>query len=370
MVEDAELLAPRLARAAHSLARRRRRDVDPPRPVRRRDAGKRLLAAPAALLVALLAGACSNTMPAPNLLADDKQFPPPAKVEPSGVADTPPAPFQVLPGDVLRLRTTSVDPIDVPAVTVDELGRIHVPLAGDVEVGGLELVAAEKRVEQALKPYDPFGRASLQVVQASGHRVTVVGAVDKPGAYDLRPNARVAEIVVSAGGFKTFDEGGELYDAADLDAARILRDGAALPISLSRAMQGDPRHNVRLRAGDLLFVPPARSRRVVVLGDVRSPRLAPFRSGMRLTEALAIAGGTTKEADNADIRIIRGPLSSPRVYVADLKALVAGRGGDVELAAGDIIFVTEHWFATTTDVVNRLVPPLAAVVVPVLLLRR
>lgn len=323
-----------------------------------------------ALLAAAAVAGCSRTSPAPNLLADDPNFPPPARVEPSGVPDAPPAPYVLLPGDVLHLRTTSADPLDVPELTIDETGRIHVPLAGDVEIGGLGFQAAEQRVEQALRAYDPFARASLQVVRAAGHRVIVAGAVDKPGAYELRPDARVAEIVVTAGGFKTFDEAGETYDAADLDAARVLRAGAALPISLSRAMQGDPRHNVRLRAGDLVFVPPARSRRVTVLGEVRSPRLAPFRPGMRLTDALALAGGTTQDADNADIRVVRGPLSNPRVYRADLKALISGRGRDVELAAGDIVFVTEHWFATTTDVVNRLAPALAAIAVPVTLLRR
>jgi polysaccharide export outer membrane protein len=81
---------------------------------------------------------------------------------------------------------------------------------------------------------------------------------------------------------------------------------------------------------------------------------------MRLTEVLAAAGGSTQDADNADVRVIRGSLASPRVYRASLKALVAGQGGDVELAAGDVVFVTEHWFATTTNLINRLVPALGA----------
>jgi polysaccharide export outer membrane protein len=198
----------------------------------------------------------------------------------------------------------------------------------------------------------------------------VIGAVARPGVYEIRPNARVSEGIALAGGPRTFDAEGESHELADLAGARVIRGGAALPISLGRALEGDPRHDVRLRAGDLLCVPPARGLRVVVLGEVRSPRVLPFRRGLRLTEALALSGGTTKDADGADVRVVRGPLSAPRVYRADLDALIAGDRGDVELAPGDIVFVTEHWFATTTDVINRLTPALTAGALTAALLQR
>jgi polysaccharide export outer membrane protein len=321
-------------------------------------------------VMALAAGCGWDHPRAPTMVADDAGFALPVKVEPPGLPAEPPAPYVLLPGDVVHLRTASVDPMDLSDLLIDGAGHVHLPLAGDVDIGGLGLTEAEKRIERALQVYDRYVRASLELTHASGHRATVVGAVNRPGQYELKPNVRVAEILAEAGGFKTFDTEGETYDAADLDAARILRKGVVLPISLSLAIQGDPRHNVEVRAGDLVFVPPSRNRRVTILGEVRSPRLAPFRQGMRLTEALALAGGTTKDSDDADIRILRGPLSSPRVYRADLKALVAGRAGDVELAAGDIVFVTEHWFATATDVVNRLAPVLAAVAFPATLLNK
>jgi polysaccharide biosynthesis/export protein len=315
---------------------------------------------PTILLLLLLAVGCGPSLPrAPTQPQDDSSFTAPAKVELPGVASDPPSPFVLQPGDLLHLRTVSVAPLDLSDLQVDAEGRIHVPLAGDIEVGGLSLGEAEKRTEQAIQLQDHFAHVILEVKSAAGHRAAVSGAVNRPGEYEIRPSTRIAEIMATAGGFKTFDADGESHDGADLEAARLIRDGVAMPVSIARAMQGEPRHNVRVRAGDILFVPPLRDRRITLLGDVRTPRLAPFHPGMRLTEALALGGGTTKDADNADVRIIRGSLSAPKVYRADLKALVAGRAGDVELAAGDIVFVTEHWFATATDVVNRLAPALA-----------
>jgi polysaccharide export outer membrane protein len=109
---------------------------------------------------------------------------------------------------------------------------------------------------------------------------------------------------------------------------------------------------------------------VRVLGQVKMARAIPWRPGLRLSEALARAGGVSWEADQADIRIIRGPLSKPRLYRANFGALVAGQATDVELARGDIVFVTEHWFASTTEVLRRLMPLLTAELVAASILSR
>jgi polysaccharide export outer membrane protein len=87
-----------------------------------------------------------------------------------------------------------------------------------------------------------------------------------------------------------------------------------------------------------------------------------FRRGLRLTEALAESGGITQPADLEDVRVLRGGLAHPRMYVANLKDVLAAKRPDVELAPGDVVFVTEHWFATTTDVLARLVPAVATTV--------
>jgi polysaccharide export outer membrane protein len=131
-------------------------------------------------------------------------------------------------------------------------------------------------------------------------------------------------------------------------------------VSVGRALEGDPLHNVRVRPGDLVFVPPSRGQRISVLGEVRSATSIPYYRGLRLTEAMARAGGATDDADNGDVRVIRGPLSKPKVYTASIKALRNGDGHDVLLEPGDVVYVTEHWFASVTNVVQRLTPALAA----------
>lgn len=266
----------------------------------------------------------------------------------------------LLPGDILALRVFSQEPLEAPGLVVDEKGALPVPLVGEVAVAGMSLEAARSSIEEALHRYDRFARALVTVSEAAGHRATVVGAVEKPGAYVVRPDMRVAELVAVTGGPKITGYNGESFDQADIDAARIVRGGTTLPVSVGRALTGDPLHNVRVHPGDLVFLPALRNQRVSVLGEVERPTSVAFYRGLRLTEALARAGGATDDADNGDVRVIRGPLSKPKVYTASIKALRNGEGHDVVLEPGDVVYVTEHWYASVTNVLQRLTPALAA----------
>jgi polysaccharide biosynthesis/export protein len=275
------------------------------------------------------------------------------------MVDSAPSEFVLLAGDVLSLKIASLDKVEVPVV-VDGAGKINVPAVGQVALGGLDLASAERRVEGALRERDRFAQASLTVTEAGGHRATVVGAVEHPGEYALRPLTRVADLIAMSAGPKSAVNDAEAVSLADLSGARVMRGGVALPLSVGRALSGDPLHNVRIMPGDLLYVPESHGQRISVLGEVHTPKVVNFRSGLRLTEALAMAGGTTGMADNSDIRVVRGSLAAPRVYCASLRALVAGESHDVVLEPGDVVFVTEHWLASVTQVVGRLAPALAA----------
>jgi polysaccharide export outer membrane protein len=307
---------------------------------------------------------CSSAYPdAPLYATDDPEFHQAEVIKVPGLDSDPPQQMTLLPGDIVGLRVLSPDGIEAAGLVVDEKGVLPVPLAGEVIVAGLTLEQARRSVEEAIQKYDKFARAVVTVSEAAGHRATVVGAVEKPGAYIVRPNMRLAELVALTGGPRTVAYESDLFEMADLDAGRVVRAGVALPVSIGRALEGDPRHNVRVHPGDLVFMPTARSRVISVLGEVQRPTAVGYYRGLRLTEAIARAGGATDDADNGDVRVIRGPLSKPKVYTASIKALRNGNGRDVLLEPGDVVYVTEHWFATTTDVLQRLTPAIAGAAV-------
>ncbi len=93
-----------------------------------------------------------------------------------------------------------------------------------------------------------------------------------------------------------------------------------------------------------VFVKESNSRKVVVLGEVKSPGSYPYEERMTIIGAIARAGGTGKLADLNRTLITRekdGTKVSTQVRVADIRS---GRAADVEVFPGDIVYIPETLF--------------------------
>lgn len=314
----------------------------------------------AAIGLAMLAFGCvRNRLPeAPIQAADDSEFSEPEEINPPGLDSDPAQPLRLLPGDVIQLTTISAKTKVFTGLIVDATNRVHVPLAGSVEVGGLPLGQAEKRIEKAMRRYEPYVRVNIIIVKPSGHLAAVLGAVQKPGRVEIHPGMRLADLFAAVGGpaLISSQASRENTVVAAMDLARLVREGETVPVGLTEAMRGNPRHNIRIQPGDILYVPPGTESVILVIGDVGDPQPIAYRQGMRLSEAIARVGGFTERGDRNDIRIVRGPLNKPKVFVASVKDLVNGNRPDVVLARGDIVYVTTRWVASTGEVLNAFAP--------------
>jgi polysaccharide export outer membrane protein len=313
------------------------------------------------LSIALVAGCARNRYPtAPTVPTDDPSFAAPERIRPRGLDSDPAQALMLLPGDVVQLTTVSAKEQIYLGLIVDALGQLHVPLAGDVKVGGMPLSKAERAVERGLRQYDRFARANLIITQLNGHSASVVGQATNPGRYTVHPGMRLGDLVALAGGAKLARSQEIPTLIGNLDLARLVRNGETVPVSVPLAMKGDLKHNVRVHPGDQLYIPPITDEIIIVLGDVGIPQPMAYREGIRLTEVLARAGGNdTIRADRKDVRIIRGPLREPRIYTANLKALTSGKATDVEMLPGDIVYLTKNWYTSAADVLNAMAPIIA-----------
>jgi polysaccharide export outer membrane protein len=82
--------------------------------------------------------------------------------------------------------------------------------------------------------------------------------------------------------------------------------------------------------------------RLTVEGSVRSPGVFPMQGRISLLQAIAMAGGTDKAADEGAIAVFRNTPDGRVVAMFDLKKIRKGKAADPELKGDDIVIVDRH----------------------------
>ncbi len=94
-----------------------------------------------------------------------------------------------------------------------------------------------------------------------------------------------------------------------------------------------------------LVVTQYNSKKVSIVGAVQKPGSLPWSEGMKLVEAISLAGGLTALADGDHVRITR-VVGANRTVTATVSVddITDGQLGDVPLQAGDTIKVAQRVF--------------------------
>ena len=119
--------------------------------------------------------------------------------------------------DLLEIQVFGVDQLS-RTVRVNSLGRISLPLVGAVEVGGLTVQDAETLIATLLtQSYLQNPQVSLFVKEYTNQRVTIEGAVNRPGIYPLRGQTTLLRSLAMAGGQASL---------SDMNEVVVFRSGA------------------------------------------------------------------------------------------------------------------------------------------------
>jgi len=137
--------------------------------------------------------------------------------------------------------------------------------------------------------------------------------------------------------------------AADRKNARIARretNGGTteIPVDIDELLKpGAVEKNILIAPGDTVIVPFKRpEERVLVVGEVRTPRIVAFRAGLTLLDAFVEAGGGTEYADLDAVKVVRTAADGKKQEVAvDLARLLkkADLSKNLPLSPGDIVMV-------------------------------
>ena len=262
---------------------------------------------------------------------------------PQAVPEPPLVSYIVGPQDVLVI--TSYDQPELTGrFTIEIDGTFTYPLIGRVEIGGITLREVEATLEGLLVDRGFFTRPEILVAieQYRSQRIYVVGEVRTPGAYPLSGDMRLVEALALAGSTLP-TASGEAVIVHPANALVVQSDPADLQgesadqvvrVDLRELENGDLSQNVRLAAGDTVFV--LRAESVYVFGQVRNPGAYPLRQrNTTVLQALSLAGGVTDRGSTGRLRIIRIVDGDKEEIRAELTDFVLPR---------DTIVVPERFF--------------------------
>ncbi len=278
----------------------------------------------------------------------------PAGAQQAAIKRSAAAPATLGPGDEVSIEVVELPEFSAKAYRIDADGSISLPLIGRVQAGGLTLAQFETQLRAKLHSQVQDPHVVTNVVQTRSQPVSVMGAVNLPGTQQLQGQSSLFDVLASAGGLKA--------DAGDI--ITITRQADQGPLNVPGAIQDpangrfsgqvtvhdvvdlkDPRANIQIRPRDEISV--SRARVLYVIGNVKKAGgfTLSDRGTISALEALSLAEGLAPNAQPTSARILRKTdmNSLTRVQIpVNLKKILAGKAEDIQMSAGDILFVPDN----------------------------
>jgi polysaccharide export outer membrane protein len=278
--------------------------------------------------------------------------------------------FCLGPGDLLEVSVPRVDDMQGLRARIDPAGTITLPHVGAIQAAGLTEAGLRDRLKQRLGQTllrDP--QVTLFVTEYASQRVSVTGAVARPGLYGLsRQNRTVADLLSEAGGMDEhaggtvqFFPGSEIGCSTatrpnPISAAGAPLGGTPIEIDLNREWQPPQENplNLPVIGGDAIVV---NRGRYFVDGWVEKPGAYDLSPGTTAMGGLTAAGGAMYPADLHSIVVWRAePGGTKKRLDLDVDAVREARAQDLTLEAGDVVSVpastakmvpySGYWFLT------------------------
>jgi protein involved in polysaccharide export with SLBB domain len=207
-----------------------------------------------------------------------------------------PSDYILGPGDQLRVQLFG-NTNRVQTFTVGRDGQISFPQIGPITVGGQRFSAVKASIEDHVARQMIGVRAYVQMGETRGVRIFLLGEVEKPGSYTVSGLSTVTNALFAGGGIK---RSGSLRNIQLKRSGQLVRRLDLYDLLL----RGDTNNDVRLLAGDVVFIPPI-GNTVSVNGEVLRPAIYEIRDEVSVGDLVNLSGGLTPEADQRQARLER-----------------------------------------------------------------
>ena len=289
-------------------------------------------------------------------MVPDKRIVPPGTPTPAEInyalatlAATAPASasdYQIGPEDLLEITLFNIPEAEArvtprtATVRVNQLGSVILPLLGEMSVKGLTVSLFERSLRERYDQYIHNPQVGV-LVKEFRQRVSVIGAVLKPGMVELTGPKTLIDVLALAGGL-TEKASSQVHVYRDTAEGR--QNYVIDLLFLTNSNRSTNAENAELvsmpiQVGDIINVPLAGT--VFIDGAVKNPGSFPLPRRYSLTQALTLAGGVDYELANYGGATIfrrrgRGEVDA---IPANLNEILAGNAADPQIEPDDTIVI-------------------------------
>ncbi len=238
-------------------------------------------------------------------------------------------------GDLLQV-TVFESPDLSREVRVSSRGCVTLALLGTLEVKGLTVREAEQKIEDAYRQkYIEEPHVNVFVKERQGGKITLLGALQKPGTYNYYARQGLLSVLALGGGLS--DKAGAVVQITR--AGKDPDHPTTFMIDMDELVKkGRADLNIDIHRGDVIFVPEGGV--VFVDGAVRRPGSYPIKNDMTIAQSIANAGGFRSTADQGDIKLVRYLGSGKREVVKlGIDEIRDGAATNLIVKDRDIVFV-------------------------------
>jgi len=251
--------------------------------------------------------------------------------------------YKVGPKDLLEISVFGADDLS-KTVRVSEDGKITLPLLGEIPVDGLTKSEVEQKIARLLgEKYVQNPQVTVFIREYQSKLVSVLGAVEKPGPYQLLGRQTLMQIISEAGGL-TRDAGNEII------VIRQMPDGTSNSLHISiddLFLKGEAHLNVPLEPDDIVNIPIDKLVVVYVFGQVKNPGALQVKKSSlpTLLQAIAQAGGFTDRASRGGVVVKRKDENGKEKEIkVNARSILRNKAKDLQLLENDTVYVPESLF--------------------------
>ncbi|MES2885114.1 MAG: SLBB domain-containing protein [Pseudomonadota bacterium] len=249
--------------------------------------------------------------------------------EPS--ADVPiPQNYILGPGDIVRVQLFG-NQNETLNLSVTRDGSVNFPKLGPIQVAGLSVDDARAVIDRRVAKELIGVQTNITLGPLRGVQVFLLGDARQPGAYAVSGLATISNALTAGGGVATT---GSLRKIELKRAGRVVQRLDLYDFLL----RGDSSRDVRLQAGDAVFIPPV-GPRATVAGAVTRPAVYEMSGALTVKGAIELAGGLAGNARRGQVTLERVDANGQRqlrsldVRDADALAITLRDGDRLEVSA-------------------------------------